>query len=64
MASTNPYNLSDADCVMAIKELDNPKHDLTDWEAEFVESNLRRNTFSERQKEVIAKLIDKHHIHV
>lgn len=58
----NPYNLTDAECVMAVHELDNPKYELSDWEAEFVNSNLQRNRFSERQKEVLADLITKHRV--
>lgn len=61
--STNPYNLTDADCVIIVKKLDNdPKVDLRDWEADFVGQNLMRNRFSEKQKEVLAKLVDKHHV--
>lgn len=61
--STNPYNLTDADCVMAIHKLDNNlSYNLSDWEANFVGENLQRNRFSERQKEVIAKLIDEYHV--
>jgi hypothetical protein len=59
----NPYDLSDADCVLALHAIDeNLEINLTDWEADFVGNNLQRNRFSEKQKEVIAKIIDKHRV--
>lgn len=64
MPHTNPYDLTDADCVLALHKIDSSLNiELDDWECNFVESNLSRNRFSEKQREIIAKLIDNHHVH-
>jgi hypothetical protein len=33
---------------------------LTEWEYEFITSNLRRTEFTDRQKEVVARLMEKY----
>lgn len=35
---------------------------LTTWEAEFVESNATRKTFTDPQRNVIAKFLDKYDV--
>ncbi len=60
----NPYNLTAADCVKIISILDDPSYELTEWEVGFVGSNLSRNQFSDKQKEIIAKLKEKYNVNV
>lgn len=45
----------DDECQRVMKSLDGEPN-LTEWEMEFVESNLSRLEFSDAQKLVIAKL--------
>ena len=46
-------------CVRVLKELhDDPA--LTEWESDFIDSNLYRSDFSSAQKEVIAKFMQKY----
>ena len=48
----------DDSCRRVIDELkDEPN--LTEWEYEFITSNLHRTEFTDRQREIIAKLMEK-----
>lgn len=48
------------DIVDYLKELDNATVELTQWEADFVESCLKRKSFSPKQREVVRKLYVKY----
>ena len=49
---------TDEDCIRVLKELrDDPG--LSEWQDEFVNSNIGRLRFSDRQKEIIAELMEK-----
>lgn len=52
---------SNDQCRQAMKALEDEPN-LSEWEYEFVTSNLRRSEFSDRQKEVIARLMEKYDI--
>jgi hypothetical protein len=52
---------SDQRCREVLEALVGDKA-LTSWERDFVESNLDRQTFSDRQKEAIAKLIENYDV--
>ena len=43
-------------------ELDNLEDELSDWEAKFVESNLSRDYFTEKQKEQIGRMIERYEL--
>ncbi len=45
-------------CAVVVKELDGDP-ELSQWEQDFISSNRGRTDFSDRQKEVIARLEDK-----
>jgi hypothetical protein len=51
----------DARCQKICQELDGEPM-LTDWERDFITSNLNRTTFSTAQKSIFAKLEDKYEI--
>lgn len=52
---------SDEECRRILDELeDDPA--LTDWESEFIESNANRTTFTDPQRQVIAKFKDKYDV--
>lgn len=48
-------------CVRVIEELDGDP-ELTQWEADFVASNRGRTQFSDAQRAVIARLLEKYEI--
>lgn len=48
----------DEECVRVIKGLINDPG-LSEWEDQFVESNLYRKTFSDAQREIVATLAEK-----
>ena len=50
---------SDDVCRRVVAELDDEPN-LTEWEYEFISSNLRRTSFTDRQREMIAKLMEKY----
>ena len=53
---------SQKECTRVLKELDGDPA-LTQWEADFIASNRnRRFAFTDAQREVIAKLIDKYEV--
>lgn len=43
-----------------LKALDESSIEVTDWEAQFIESNLDNDFFSPKQREVIQRMIDKY----
>lgn len=44
-----------------LKKLDESEDvTVTDWEAQFIESNLTRDNFSGKQREIVMKLMDKY----
>lgn len=43
-----------------LKMLDGADVNVTDWEAQFIESNLTREHFSEKQREITMKLMEKY----
>lgn len=43
-----------------LKLLDGADVNVTDWEAQFIESNLTREHFSEKQREITMKLMEKY----
>ena len=43
-----------------LKQLDGADVNVSDWEAEFIESNLSREHFSIKQREIVMKLMDKY----
>lgn len=48
-------------CVRVLKELkDDPA--LTQWESDFIDSNLGRADFTDRQREVIATFMEKYEV--
>lgn len=49
---------SNEECARVLKELED-EPTLTQWQADFVENNLGRQYFTDRQKEIIAELIEK-----
>ena len=46
-------------CIRVIDELKDDAA-LTEWEYEFITSNLHRREFTDAQRDVIAKLMDKY----
>jgi len=48
-------------CIRVLKELeDDPA--LTQWEADFIDSNRYRTSFSDAQREVIARFMEKYEV--
>lgn len=43
-----------------LKMLDGSDANVSDWEAQFIESNLTREHFSVKQREVVMKLMEKY----
>jgi len=43
-----------------LKMLDNADVNVSDWEAQFIESNLSREHFSPKQREIVMKLMEKY----
>lgn len=52
---------SDAKCREVMESLADERS-LTAWERDFIESNLERQTFSDPQKESVAKLMEKYDV--
>lgn len=50
-----------ADCVRILEELQDEPH-LSLWETDFIESNLERTHFTDKQREAIANLRDKYDV--
>src|SRR4051812_21296574 len=49
------------ECVRVTKELEDCP-DLTQWEADFIDSNRGRTAFTDKQKEVFASLLEKYEV--
>ena len=49
---------NDEDCQRVIQELEDDPG-LTQWQSDFIDSNRGRKFFTDRQKEIIAELMDK-----
>lgn len=43
-----------------LRQLDNAEVDVNAWEAEFIASNLTRENFSGKQREIVQKLRDRY----
>jgi len=43
-----------------LKMLDNADVNVSDWEAQFIESNLSREHFSPKQRGIVMKLMEKY----
>lgn len=43
-----------------LEMLDASDVNVTDWEATFIESNLQREHFSAKQREIVMKMIEKY----
>lgn len=43
-----------------LKMLDNSDVNVSDWEAQFIGSNLSREHFSAKQREIVMKLMEKY----
>lgn len=51
---------TDTDYNEILKELDEANVEVSDWEAHFIESNLYRKSFSDKQKIIIEKMEEKY----
>lgn len=49
----------DEECVRVLKELESDPA-LTQWESDFIDSNRWRDRFTDAQREVIARLLEKY----
>ena len=54
------HGMTMTDYADIIVELDDGEFEVTDWEAGFIESTLKRTDFTEKQKNVIRKMHDKY----
>jgi len=43
-----------------LKMLDGAEVNVSDWEAQFIESNLTREHFSAKQREIVMKLMERY----
>lgn len=48
-------------CVRVLKELENDPA-LTQWESDFIDSNRHRTEFTDAQRDVIARFMEKYEI--
>lgn len=48
-------------CVRVLKELENDPA-LTQWESDFIDSNRYRTEFTDAQREVIARFMEKYDV--
>lgn len=54
-------DLTDQDCHQLLEQMDEKTDlSLTDWELSFLENNIDRKVFSEKQKNVIRRLMLKY----
>ena len=59
--STSIAEWSDDDIHQYLVDLDNDEEtELSDWDARFVESNLERNQFTDKQRAVVQKMVDRY----
>lgn len=50
----------DLELIEALRDaIDGKEAQLTDWETDFVESVLRRDTLTERQREIVEQIMEK-----
>lgn len=49
---------TDETCIRVLKELED-EPTLTQWQSDFIDSNRGRLRFTDRQKEIIAELMEK-----
>jgi hypothetical protein len=52
---------SNEECQRVVKELED-EPSLTQWQSDFIDSNRGRAFFTDRQKEIIAELIEKYEV--
>jgi len=50
--------VSDEDLRLFLVALDGSHYDVTDWEAEFIASNLTREKFSANQRAIIENMME------
>ena len=53
-------NLTDQDRADFLKALDKSRHDVSDFEAKFIESNMDRDMFSLKQREIIDQMMKRY----
>ena len=58
-----PLILTDEECAAAMLGCDSMECDVTDFELRFISSNLTRRSFTDRQKEVVVRMIEKYEGH-
>jgi len=59
--STSIVKWSDDDIKQYLNDLDNDEStELSDWDARFIESNLERNQFTNKQRAVVQKMVDRY----
>lgn len=51
---------TDADRADFLKALDKSRHEVSDFEAKFIESNLDRDMFSAKQRKVIDEMMERY----
>jgi len=51
---------TDGELSRFLQELDDAPVEVSNWEAQFIESNIDTFQFSPKQREVILKLVDKY----
>lgn len=52
--------MTDMDRQEFLRQLDNADFEVSDWEARFIESCLNRTQYTEAQREVIDRLIERY----
>lgn len=52
--------MTDDDRRIFLKALDNSDHDVSQFEADFIASNLDRTFFSAKQRQVIDRMMEKY----
>jgi len=52
----SPSNMADQDYLAFIRQLDAAPFEVTDWEAQFIESIVSRGVRTEKQRQVIDEL--------
>jgi len=43
-----------------LRAIDNQEKEVTDWEAKFIERNLKARTFSRKQKQIITEMSNRY----
>lgn len=52
--------MNDSDRADFLRRLDSSDKNVSDWEAKFIESNLNRDHFSNKQREAIDAMMEKY----